>query len=157
MTTDPQALVQKLFQTHFKFAIASKLRDLGPVVIPYLEQALQEGTADAASLRQCAAVLLHFGNRTGVPYLLQDLTAPEGDAPFSALQLANIGHREALEPISRLLAGDIMKNLPNEAFVLIDAHQKLAPLPDDLQHHLHTQVPEKLRTDLTKALQSRRA
>lgn len=152
MTTDPQALVQKLFQTHFKFAIASKLRDLGPVVIPYLEQALQEGTADPASLRQCAAILLHFGNRAGVPYLLQDIQAPEGDAPFSALQLANIGLTDALGPIAALLGGNIMRDLPNEAFVLIDAHQKLAPIPEELQQHLRAQVPEKLRSDLDKAL-----
>lgn len=152
MTTDPQALVQKLFQTHFKFAIASKLRDLGPVVIPYLEQALAEGTADPASLRQCAAILLHFGNRVGVPYLLRDIQSPNGDAPFSALQLANIGFTEALGPIAALLAGDVMRDLPNEAFVLIDAHRKLGPIGEDLKEHLRAQVPEKLRADLERAL-----
>ncbi len=151
MTTDPQALLQKLFDSPFKFAIASKLRDLGPDVCPHLEAALAEGTQDAAALRQCAAILLHFGNHGGVPYLLQDLTAG-GDAPFSALRLADAGITEALDPIAQLLAGDMMRALPYEAFVLVDAHQKFAPIPEELKQHLLAQVPDKLRADLKQAL-----
>lgn len=151
MTTDPQALLQKLFESPFKFAIASKLRDLGPDVCPHLEAALAQGTQDAAALRQCAAILLHFGNHSGVPYLLQDL-ASAGDAPFSALQLANAGITEALGPIARLLSSDIMRALPYEAFVLVDAHRRFSPIPEELRQHLLAQVPDKLRADLLKAL-----
>jgi hypothetical protein len=151
VTSDPQALVKKFFNSPFKFAMARKLRDLGPEVCPYLEQALSEGTRDAATLRQCAAILLHFRNHTGVAYLLQDLAAA-GDPPFSALQLANAGIEEALSPIAQLLAGDMMRALPYEGFVLVDAHKKLAPIPEELKLYLLGQVPEKLRSDLEQAM-----
>ena len=150
---DPQIAVQKFFDSPFKFAMARKLRDLGPQVCPYLEQALNERTQDTATLRQCAAILLHFGIPAGADYLLEDL-ATAGDAPFSALQLANAGIAEAREPIASLLAGDLMRTLPNEAFVLVDAHRKLASIPDDLKRHLLDLCPEKLGADLVKSLNS---
>ncbi|MFM2125045.1 MAG: hypothetical protein RL328_1496, partial [Acidobacteriota bacterium] len=97
MPTDTEVLVEKFYRSPFKFAFASKLRDHGPAVCPYLEAALREATLDATTLRLAASVLLHFGSPLGAPHLLADLTET-GDAPFSALQLANAGIIEAREP-----------------------------------------------------------
>ena len=47
-----------------------------------------------------------------------------------------------------------MRRLPNEAFVLIDAHQKFGPLEAELQQHLRSLCPDKLRADLERVLAS---
>jgi hypothetical protein len=130
-------------------AAADQLSSFGSIE-PLLESLMrQDVNCEAKSF--AATLLLHFGSKVGVGYLLGALRRGEGPTLHIAMWLGKAGVTEAAEVIEEILKRWDLRLDPHGAATLIDALKGLTvTLPDGIRARVETEAMDPYRTSLLK-------
>jgi hypothetical protein len=143
--------VRTLVLADSPFAVASKLLQFGPLIIPMLEDVLEEPMRDDAR-NHVAALLLELGSAAGVAHLLSLLEHRDQNAVMAALVLGKARVREAAQLIRGVLENWDCASDPYSAATLIDALKRLDAISDSLRESIRQRWPRQMNAELEKLL-----
>jgi hypothetical protein len=123
------------------YPLAEKLFALGPMMIPALEQLVQQPVSKEG-YTYAALILLRLGSRAGLDRLLRAVEERMGPAGMIANNLGAAGIGEAIGPITVALRNWDVNRDPYTATTLVLALRRLnAPVPRDVLEQLRCLFP----------------
>jgi hypothetical protein len=141
--------VKSLETSSARAAVADQLSSFG--CIERLLENLMKEDVDCEAKAYAATLLLYFGSKTGVDYLLEALRRGEGPILHIAMWLGKAGIAEGAGVIEELLKQWDLRSDPYGAATLIDALKRTnGNLPDGIRARVEAEAAEPYRTTLLK-------
>jgi hypothetical protein len=138
--------VQSIENSQYPLFVAERVIQLGSVVVDYLEEKLSQ--VEKPEERMAISLsLLHFGSRSGVPYLLEAIGSSDEYAPLISQKLAQARIAEVAEKITSKLRSTDIRNFDLIVSLLIALRTLNIKLPSDIKQRLSADdVPWQVRT-----------
>jgi hypothetical protein len=133
-----------------RLAVASEISRFGDVVVPLLDALMtEEHEADVKIF--AGTLLLHFGSRSPVEYLLSALNRRDEPTLIIATALSKAGVQEAAGPIEEMLrALDLRSDVHTAAGLIADLKNLNIEMPPDLRAKIASEASGEYRTALLK-------
>lgn len=137
-----------------RFLVAERLNCFGTIIVPYLEQLLNNSNNLEVKIL-AALVLLQQNSNAGISVLLSAIESDREYAGLAAEHLSTVGIKKAIEPICERLRSSKLEEI-DLIVSLLDSLNKLdAQLPQNLYRKFSSDsVPWQIRTKLKEQYSS---